>query len=65
VSAEKVVATIEIPRSHHGMFLPERKNSFTLFPAFLEAKKPIDKRITKKAKSIDQSRVDNCISIFF
>jgi hypothetical protein len=36
VSVEKVVATIEIPNNHQGMFLPERKNSFEEVPAFLE-----------------------------
>ena len=33
VSAAKVVATIEVPASHHGTSRPERKNSSTLFPA--------------------------------
>ncbi len=33
VSAAKVVATIEVPASHHGMLRPERKNSSMLFPA--------------------------------
>ena len=33
VSAAKVVATIDVPASHHGILRPERKNSLTLFPA--------------------------------
>ena len=33
VSAANVVATIEVPASHHGMFRPERKNSLTFLPA--------------------------------
>ena len=61
VSAEKVVATIEIPSNHQGIFLPERKNSLTLFPAFFDAQKPIDNNIMKNAARIYQSRDDNCI----
>ena len=33
VSAENVVATMEIPSSHQGMLRPERKNSVELRPA--------------------------------
>jgi hypothetical protein len=36
VSVEKVVATIESPKSHQGMLLPDRKNSFALFPEVLD-----------------------------
>jgi hypothetical protein len=36
VSVENVVATIDNPKSHHGMLRPERKNSFALFPEDLE-----------------------------
>ena len=36
VSVEKVVATIESPKSHQGIFLPERKNSLELEPDFFE-----------------------------
>jgi hypothetical protein len=49
VSAEKVVATIEIPKSHHGIFLPERKNSVTSFPDFFETIIPITKDRIKKS----------------
>ena len=41
VSDEKVVATIEIPNSHHGIFRPERKNSFKLELDFLEKYNPM------------------------
>ncbi len=33
VSAANVVATIDVPASHHGTFRPDRKNSLTFFPA--------------------------------
>src|SRR2546427_461858 len=33
VSAAKVVATMEVPASHHGTFLPERKYSRVSRPA--------------------------------
>ena len=35
VSVEKVVATMEIPSSHQGRFLPERKNELLSCPALL------------------------------
>ncbi len=34
VSAANVVATIEVPASHHGTLRPERKNSVVFDPAF-------------------------------
>jgi hypothetical protein len=55
VSAEKVVATIETPNSHQGIFLPERKNSFAEVPAFLEVNTPISKETIKNAAMIAQS----------
>ena len=36
VSVENVVATIDNPKSHHGMLRPERKNSLALFPEDFE-----------------------------
>ncbi len=33
VSAAKVVATIDVPASHHGAFRPDRKNSETFWLA--------------------------------
>ncbi len=35
VSAANVVATIEVPASHHGTLRPERKNSVVFDPALL------------------------------
>ncbi len=64
VSAEKVVATIDTPKSHQGIFLPERKNSLALLPAVLEAKAPISIEITKKAIIIAQSNVEIIIGSF-
>jgi hypothetical protein len=52
VSVEKVVATIEIPNNHHGIFLPERKYSDELDADFFETKKPIIKVIEKKTAII-------------
>jgi hypothetical protein len=40
VSEEKVVATMEVPASHHGRFLPERKNSERLFEALRATYRP-------------------------
>jgi len=61
VSAEKVVATIEIPRSHQGIFLPERKNSVTSFPDFFETIIPIANESIKNAEIISQSMFSNCM----
>ena len=33
VSAANVVATMEVPASHHGALRPERKNSLVFLPA--------------------------------
>jgi hypothetical protein len=46
---EKVVATMEIPSSHHGMFLPDAKNSTALDPAFRATPSPMARETTKKA----------------
>jgi hypothetical protein len=35
VSAAKVVATIDVPASHHGRFRPDRKHALALRPARL------------------------------
>ena len=58
VSVEKVVATIEIPNSHQGMLLPERKYSLLLLPALLLVQIPIPKVIERKAMIIPQSSVE-------
>lgn len=63
VSAEKVVATMETPNNHQGIFLPDKKNSFAEAPAFLEAYTPISNEITKNAAIILQSRKEIVISV--
>ena len=63
VSAEKVVATIEIPNNHQGIFLPERKNSFVFFPERLATTRPIIRKTVKKLPIKTQSNVCNCILI--
>ena len=55
VSVEKVVATIDTPNNHQGMFRPERKNSLLEDPALLETKIPIKREIEKKPIMIAQS----------
>ena len=47
VSAANVVATIDIPASHHDNFLPERKKFSVDPPAFFEYIKPIMSEIAK------------------
>jgi hypothetical protein len=63
VSAEKVVATIETPSNHHGIFRPERKKLVVFLPAFLEEIKPIDSKIRKKMKIISQSMVCSIMAV--
>mgnify|MGYP003676742790 CR=1 FL=1 len=55
VSAENVVATIDIPNNHQGIFRPDRKNSEVFFPACLETMIPIVNEIKKNAIIITQS----------
>ena len=55
VPREKVVATIEIPKSHHGIFLPERKKLAESLPPFLLLINPIAVKTTKKMTIIIQS----------
>ena len=61
MSAEKVVATIEIPNNHQGIFLPDKKNSVTFLPDFLETIIPIRRERTKNETIISQSILFNCI----
>ena len=56
VSAEKVVATMETPKSHQGMLRPERKNSFAELPADFAEASPITREIIKKAAMMPQSK---------
>tara|TARA_B100000575_G_scaffold150800_1_gene120296 strand:+ start:1046 stop:1261 length:216 start_codon:yes stop_codon:yes gene_type:complete len=58
---ENVVATMEIPSSHQGIFLPERKYSVELLEDFFETKNPITKVDRKKQKIIAKSNVDKSI----
>ena len=59
-----VVATMDTPKSHQGIFLPERKNSFADAPAVLEANTPINIEMIKKAAMIAQSMKDIFIMIW-
>ena len=62
MSVEKVVATIESPKSHQGIFRPERKNSEAFSPDFFETINPISKVKSKKEMMIIQSRFAISIS---
>ena len=59
---EKVVATMETPKSHHGMLRPPRKNSEELFPADFDAQSPMPSETIKKAPMIAQSMPPSFIS---
>jgi hypothetical protein len=55
---EKVVATILMPKSHRGIFLPARKKDFLSEAEFLDAHKPTNNERTKYPIIIDQSKRD-------
>src|SRR5689334_3712236 len=55
VSAAKVVATIEVPASHHGTFRPERKYSERFEPARRRYAMPTTMLIRKYAATMVQS----------
>ena len=57
VSAENVVATIDTPSNHHGMFLPERKNSCALDPDRLH-----QEAVIAAQRSDIQEEIDRLIS---
>src|SRR5215510_6686380 len=57
VSVLKVVATIEMPTSHHGAARPEVKNSVVLEPARRQKKRAGMNEMPMLAPMIDQSRV--------
>ena len=61
VSVEKVVATIEMPRSHQGMRCPPRKNELKSLPARFETEMPMISETVKKAAMMAQSIVASCI----
>src|SRR6202007_1276361 len=63
VSAAKVVATIEVPASHHGTSRPERKNSLVLPRARRESEMPMLRLKTKYAAMMNQSNDVSCISV--
>src|SRR5215467_14485403 len=56
VSVEKVVATIEMPTSHHGAARPDVKNSAVFFPARRKKKIAGRNEMTTDAATIPQSR---------
>ena len=53
---EVVAALIEMPISHHGMDLPERKKSFASDPARREHQSAMPITIAKNATMADQSQ---------
>jgi hypothetical protein len=61
VSVEKVVATMETPSNHQGIFRPERKNSLLEEPAFLDTQIPIKREIEKKLMMMAQSTPSSSI----
>jgi hypothetical protein len=61
VSVEKVVATIEIPSNHQGIFLPDKKYSEELEEDFLETQKPIIRVVEKNPIIINISSEDKSI----
>jgi hypothetical protein len=65
VSAENVVATIDVPSNHHGIFLPDKKYSFEFFPDLFVKNKPITIKMAKKEKIITQSINDNSMPNIF
>jgi len=52
---------MEMPMSHQGRFLPDRKNSFALEPAFLDTAIPMMRKRAKNEKIIIQSREERLI----
>ena len=57
VSVLKVVATIEMPISHHGAARPDVKNSAVLCPALRQKKTAGRKEMTILSEMITQSAV--------
>src|SRR5690606_5847126 len=62
VSVLKVVATIEMPRSHQGAACPEVKNSAVLRPARRAMSSAGTKESTIEATTMSQSRVVRCMA---
>ena len=65
VSAENVVATIDVPSNHHGIFLPDRKYSVEFFPDLFVNSIPIAIKMAKKEKIITQSINDKSMPNIF
>jgi hypothetical protein len=63
VSVEKVVATIDTPNNHHGIFRPAKKNEVVSLPALRDAHNPTARDNKKYVPIIYQSKVDNFIYI--
>ena len=57
VSDAKLVASIEVPASHHGMERPATKNSVMLLPARRENHSPTTTFITRNTATTAQSRI--------
>src|SRR5690606_13969081 len=55
VSVENVVATIDVPRSHHGIERPERKYADVFCPALRAAARPTSSALAKYAAMMAQS----------
>tara|TARA_B110000208_G_C11624714_1_gene378588 strand:- start:304 stop:501 length:198 start_codon:yes stop_codon:yes gene_type:complete len=53
---------MDIPNNHHGIFLPDKKNSVVLVPAFLETNIPIIKVNAKNKIIIPQSKLESVIA---
>ena len=65
VSEEKVVATMETPKSHQGIFLPDKKKAAELLPADLAAYRPTPKETAKNPKINVQSSVERFMKLVF
>jgi len=55
VSAANVVATIDVPASHHGRLRPESRKSAMLLPALRASSTPIPNATTQYATTMTQS----------
>src|SRR6185312_13832920 len=61
VSAEKVVATMDVPASHHGRARPETKYSSSDLLALRVYASPIAAEATKYSRMMNQSEKARCI----
>src|SRR5690554_1248769 len=65
VSVENVVATMDTPSNHQGIFRPDKKYSAELFPDCLDTHIPINNVIESMATTIAQSNVDKVMFEIF